>query len=118
MAREGGSSDTDGDGDGRDLADVLLPSDRLKRRVRAGEITELRRSEQYAAEGDSFELDGATFEVVAVERDRLGELTEADARRMGAEDLDAYRERLERAHPNYEWDPDAETVCHRFERVD
>jgi hypothetical protein len=95
----------------------LLPRDRLKRRVREGEMTELRRSEQYAAEGDSFEVDGATFEVVAVERDRLGDLTEADIRRLGAEDLDAYRERLQRIHPNYEWDADAETVCHRFERV-
>jgi hypothetical protein len=116
MAQEGGSNDAGGEE--RDLADVLLPRDRLKRRVREGEMTELRRSEQYAAEGDSFEVDGATFEVVAVERDRLGDLTEADVRRMGAEDLDAYRERLQRIHPNYEWDPDAETVCHRFERVD
>jgi hypothetical protein len=117
MAQEGGSSGAEGE-DGPDLADVLLPSDRLQRRVREGEITELRRSEPYAAEGDRFEIDGATFEVVAVERDRLGDLTEADARRMGAEDLDAYRERLRQVHPNYEWDADAETVCHRFERVD
>jgi hypothetical protein len=44
-------------------------------------------------------------------------MTDEDARAEGVRDLDHYRQILERAHENFEWDDDSEIVRHRFERV-
>jgi uncharacterized protein YhfF len=83
-----------------------------------GEVTQIHRGQGYAEAGDTFEIDGVTFEVVAVEDRTLGDLTDADARAEGARDLDHYREILDRAHEGFEWDDDSDVVCHRFERVE
>ncbi|MFT4880095.1 MAG: hypothetical protein ACI9HI_000084 [Salinirussus sp.] len=42
-------------------------------------------------------------------------MTDEDARREGARDLEHYREILDRAHDNFEWDDDSDVVMHRFE---
>jgi hypothetical protein len=100
-------------------ADALLPNDRVKQAVLAGDITQLTRgaSNRYAEAGDTFELDGESFEVVSVERRTLGAFTDADAKREGSESLDAYRARMERVHPgDFEWDDSDEVVTYRFER--
>lgn len=99
-------------------AAALLPAERLRRRVAAGDQTRLHRGDRYAEVGDTFAVDGATFEVTAVEDRTLGDLTDEDARAEGAEDLDAYAERLRRVHENFEWDDDSDVVLHRFERVE
>jgi hypothetical protein len=83
-----------------------------------GEITQIHRGQQYASEGDTFRIEGTTFELVVVEDRTLGELTDADARAEGARDLEHYRQILERAHDGFEWDDDADVVRHRFERRD
>jgi|AntDeeMetagen192_2_1112575.scaffolds.fasta_scaffold09369_2 hypothetical protein len=99
-------------------ASVLFPGDRLKQMVLDGEMTQIHRGDAYAEAGDTFEIDGRTFEITDVTHRTLGDLTEADAREQGAEDLEAYRERLKRAHKDFEWDDDSETVRHAFEPVD
>jgi uncharacterized protein YhfF len=81
-----------------------------------GEVTQIHRGRQYAEAGDTFDVEGTTFEVVAVEDRTLGDMTDADARAEGARDLEHYRQILDRAHENFEWDDDSEVVCHRFER--
>lgn len=99
--------------------DSLLPNEHVKRSVATGEVTQLSRgaSNRYAEEGDTFELDGELFEVVAVEERTLGDLTDEDARREGSEDLEAYRERMVAVHGgNFEWDEGSEIVSYRFER--
>ena len=98
--------------------DTLLPSERMRRQALDGDVTQIHRGQHYADEEDTFEIDGTTFEVVAVEDRTLGELTDEDARAEGARNLDHYREILERAHENFEWDDDSGIVLHRFERVD
>lgn len=97
-------------------AETLLPSPRMRENALAGDITQLHRGQRYAEEGDTFELDGERFEVVEVTERTLGELTDEDARAEGARDLDHYRDILERAHENFEWDDDADIYRHRFER--
>jgi len=97
---------------------TLLPSERMRQQALDGEVTQIHRGQGYADEGDTFEIDGTAFEVVAVEDRTLGDMTDEDARAEGARDLDHYREILERAHDNFEWDDDSEIVVHRFERVD
>ena len=98
-------------------ADDLLPSEGIRQAVLAGEVTQLHRGKQYADAGDRFEIDGTTFEVTTVETERLGELTDEDARAEGSPNLAAYKERIERTHDT-EWDDDNEVVLHEFEPVD
>lgn len=100
-----------------DIASTLLPNDHLQELAAEGKLTQLHRGDQYAEEGETFEIDGQTFEITDITHETLGDITEEDARREGAEDLEAYRKRLKRAHENFEWDDDSETVRHRFERV-
>jgi hypothetical protein len=99
-------------------AGTLLPSERMRQQALEGEVTQIHRGQAYADAGDTFEIDGSTFEVVAVEDRTLGDMTDEDARAEGARDLEHYRQILERAHDNFEWDDDSDIVAHRFERVD
>ena len=95
----------------------LFPNDRTIEAVAAGEMTQIHRGKQYAAEGDWFEIDGDRFEVVDVTERTLGDVTDEDARREGSPDLDAYKRRMERAHGgDFEWDEDADVIRHRIER--
>lgn len=98
-----------------DAAD-LLPAERLRTMALEGELTQLHRGDRHAAEGDTFEIDGTTFEVVEVTEKRLGELTDEDARAEGSPDLESYKRRIERSH-GLEWDDDRTAVGHRFEPV-
>ncbi|ELZ23096.1 hypothetical protein C477_03245 [Haloterrigena salina JCM 13891] len=97
-------------------ADDLLPSDRMRNQVLEGEVTQIHRGHQYAEEGDTFVIDGTTFEVTDVTERTLGDLTDEDAQAEGMDDLEGYRRMLEHAHENFEWDDDSEVVRHRFER--
>jgi hypothetical protein len=97
-------------------ADTLLPSDRMQAQALDGEVTQIHRGQAYADEGDTFTVEETTFEVVEVSDTTLGELTDADAQAEGARDLDHYKQILERAHDNFEWDDDSDIVLHRFER--
>jgi hypothetical protein len=95
--------------------DTLLPSPRMREQAREGEVTQVHRGDRYAEVGDSFSIDGESFEVVEVTDRTLGDMTDEDARKEGARDLDHYREILDRAHDHFEWDDDSEVVLHRFE---
>ena len=96
--------------------DTLLPSDRMQSQALDGEVTQIHRGQQYAEAGDTFEIEGTTFQVVAVEDRTLGDMTDEDAQAEGARDLDQYKQILERVHDDFEWDDDSAIVMHRFER--
>jgi hypothetical protein len=96
--------------------ETLLPSDRLQAQAVDGDVRQIHRGQAYAEAGDTFRIDGTRFEVVEIRETTLGELTDADVQAEGADDLKHYKQMLERAHDNFEWDDDAEIVCHRFER--
>jgi hypothetical protein len=99
-------------------ASTVLPAEHIRSAVAEGRMSQLHRGDAYADEGDTFEIDGERFEVVEVTERKLGDLTDEDARAEGSEDLDAYRERLDRAHDDFEWDDDATVYRHRFERAE
>ena len=99
-------------------AATLLPSGRMRDQALDGAVTQVHRGDRYADVGDTFTVEGTTFEVVAVEATTLGNLTDEDVRKEGARDLDHYRQILERAHENFEWDDGSEIVRHRFEPAD
>lgn len=97
--------------------DALLPNDRVKDAVLEGGITQLSRgsANRYAEAGDTFVLDGTTFEVESVEARTLGELTDADAKREGSPSLEAYKARMRKVHPgDFEWDDTSEILTYRF----
>ncbi|WP_336023755.1 ASCH domain-containing protein [Halobellus salinisoli] len=101
--------------------DRLLPNDRVQQSVLNGDITQLTRGagNRYATVGDTFEIEGASFEVTSVDRRTLGDFTDADARREGSESLEAYKARMKRVHPgDFEWDDSAEVLSYQFERVE
>jgi len=102
-------------------ADRLLPNDRVQQSVLNGDVTQLTRgaSNQYANEGDTFDIDDTTFAVTDVERRTLGSFTDADAQREGSESLDAYKQRMQRVHPgSFEWDDTSEVLTYRFRPVE
>ena len=88
----------------------------MQSQAKEGDVTQIHRGQQYAETGDTFEIDDTTFEVVAVEDRTLGDMSDEDAQAEGARDLDHYKQILERAHDNFEWDDDSEIVMHRFEK--
>ena len=97
-------------------AETLLPSPRMQERAKNGENSQLHRGDRYADEGDTFALDGESFEVVEVTERTPGDMTDEDAQKEGATDLDHYKQILERAHDNFEWDDDSVIYLHRFEK--
>jgi hypothetical protein len=99
-------------------ASEVLPNEHVRGMVAAGEVTQLHRGHRYADEGDTFDIDGERYEVTDVTERTLGDLTDEDARREGSPDLEAYRERLDRVHDEFEWDDDSEVVRHRFAPVE
>jgi hypothetical protein len=97
--------------------DTLLPNDHVQQTVLDGEVTQISRGSKYAEEGDTFDLDGETFELTTVAERTLGDFTDEDARREGSPNLEAYKERLVKVHGgDFEWDDDSEIVTYRFER--
>lgn len=97
----------------------LFPNEKTLDAVAAGKMTQIHRGQRYADEGDTFELDGDSFEVVDVTERKLGDMTDEDARREGSEDLEAYKQRMVRAHGgDFEWNDDADVIRHRVERVE
>jgi len=106
------------DATANDPAD-LLPNDRVKQAAIDGDVTQLHRGNRYGEAGDTFEIDGVTFELTEVTERTLGDMTDEDAKREGSPSLSAYKERMVRAHGgSFDWDDDADVVRHRFERVE
>ncbi|RJX47930.1 ASCH domain-containing protein [Halonotius pteroides] len=97
-------------------ADELLPAEKIRQAVIAGDVTQLHRGDKYASEGDRFEIDDVIFEVTTVREERLGDMTDEDARAEGSPNLEAYKKRIERTHDTT-WDDDDTAVLHRFEKV-
>ncbi|MFC7211433.1 ASCH domain-containing protein [Natronoarchaeum sp. GCM10025321] len=97
-------------------AGTILPSERMRQQALDGEVTQIHRGQAYAEAGDTFTVDGETFEITAVEERTLGDMTDADARAEGAADLDGYKEMLRQAHDHFEWDDDSDIVRHAFEK--
>lgn len=83
-----------------------------------GEKTEQRRDGVYAWPGETFELDGVAFVCTGLTRQRLGEMTDADARAEGYDSLAAYRDLILRMHRGMQWNENAQVWVHAFRRCD
>lgn len=83
-----------------------------------GQKTQQRRDGVYAYPGESFELNGIAFELTALTRSTLGEMTDADARAEGYPNLAMYKALILSMHKGMEWNLDAKVWVHSFQRVD
>ena len=97
--------------------DNLVRNAKLVRSTLSGEKTEQRRDGVYGYPGETFELEGETFEITSLTHDRLGDMGDAEARKEGFGDLEAYRSLIIRMHKGMSWDPDHLVWVHRFRRV-
>ncbi len=95
----------------------LLTHPKLVAAALAGTKTQQRRDGLYAYPDETFELDGVRFVVTAIARQRLGDMSDADARAEGYPDLEAYKQIILRMHANMTWNDDALVWVHTFKRA-
>lgn len=98
--------------------DRLIRHPRLRELAKVGKKTEQRRDGLYAYPGETFELDGVKFIVTDVVRQKLGEMTDEDARREGFPSLAAYRALIFKRHPSMRWDPEHLVWVHKFRKIE
>ncbi|TPQ24671.1 ASCH domain-containing protein [Methylomonas sp. EFPC3] len=96
--------------------DRLVRHPKLVAAALAGEKTQQRRDGLYAYPGERFILEGVEFEVTEVERQRIGDMTDADARAEGYPNLAMYKDLILRMHSGMEWNEDGLVWLHCFKR--
>lgn len=82
----------------------------------AGAKTQQRRDGIYAYPSETFELEGVTFVVTTVERQRIGDMTDADAQAEGYPNLESYKQIILKMHANMTWNEDGLVWVHYFKR--
>ena len=95
----------------------LIRHPKLVAAARAGKKTQQRRDGLYAYPGEIFELEGIKFTVTALERQTLGEMTDADAKAEGYPGLDVYRNLILKMHPGMSWDDSHTVWVHTFTKT-
>ena len=70
--------------------DKLVTNEKMVTAVSDGRKSQQRRNGVYAYPGERFDLEGETFEVVRLEHQRLGDMSEEDAEKEGFPNLDVY----------------------------
>ncbi len=95
----------------------LLTNPKMVAAALAGAKTQQRRDGLYAYPDETFELEGVKFTVTAVERQRLGDMTDADARAEGYPDREAYKQIILRMHAAMAWNEDGMVWVHTFKRA-
>jgi hypothetical protein len=98
--------------------DRLVRQKKLVASTLEGQKTEQRRDGVYAYPGETFDLEGRTFEITSLSHDRLGDMTNVEAQSEGFEDLESYRALIIRMHRGMEWNPDHRVWVHRFREVE
>lgn len=83
-----------------------------------GTKTQQRRDGLYAYPNETFELEGIPFIVTAVERQRLGDMTDEDAQKEGYPSLAVYKQIILQMHANMAWDEEGLVWLHTFKRND
>lgn len=96
--------------------DRLLTHPKLVAAALAGQKTQQRRDGLYAYPGETFMVEQVEFEVTSVERQRLGDISDADARAEGYPSLAMYKDLILKMHSGMEWNEDSLVWVHSFKR--
>jgi len=84
----------------------------------AGLKTQQRRDGLYAYPNETFELEGISFLITTVERQRLGDMTNIHAQAEGFQSLEVYKSIILQMHANMIWNEDDLIWVHSFKRND
>jgi hypothetical protein len=95
----------------------LVTQPRLVAAALAGNKTQQRRDGVYGYPNETFVLDGVEFIVTDLARERLGDMTDADAQAEGFPNLALYRDIILSMHTGMTWDDEHLVWVHRFARV-
>jgi len=96
--------------------DRLLRHPKLVAAALSGQKTQQRRDGLYAYPGERFQLEGIDFIVTAIERQRIGDMTDADAQAEGYPNMAVYKDLILKMHANMEWNEDGLVWVHSFKR--
>ncbi|MCQ8118360.1 ASCH domain-containing protein [Methylomonas rosea] len=96
--------------------DRLVRHPKLVAATLAGEKSQQRRDGLYAYPGETFVLEDVVFEVTSVERQRIGDMSDADARAEGYPNLAIYKDLILKMHSGMEWNEDGLVWVHSFRR--
>ncbi len=92
----------------------LVTQPKLVAAAKAGTKTQQRRDGVYGWVGESFELDGMAFVVIGLSRQRLGDMTDEDARAEGFPGLAMYKDIILKMHTGMTWEEDHLVWVHSF----
>jgi hypothetical protein len=92
----------------------LVTHAKLVDATKSGMKTQQRRDGVYGYPGETFDLDGMAFVVTDLQRQRLGDMTDADARAEGYPSLDIYRDIILKMHAGMTWEADSLVWVHSF----
>ncbi len=98
--------------------DRLVRHPKLVAAALSGQKTQQRRDGVYAYPGEKFQLDGVDFTVTALERQKLGEMSNDDAQAEGYPSIEMYKNLILKMHAGMEWNEDALVWVHCFQRDD
>jgi len=98
--------------------DRLVRHPKLVEAALAGKKTQQRRDGVYAYPGETFELEGVPFTVTALERQKLGDMTDADANAEGYPSLEMYKGLILKMHAGMTWESEDLVWVHSFKRDD
>ena len=96
----------------------LVRHPKLVEAALSGAKTQQRRDGVYAYPGETFELEGVGFTITSLERQKLGDMTDADANAEGYPSLDMYKGLILKMHAGMTWDDDSLVWVHSFKRDD
>lgn len=81
-----------------------------------GVKTEQRRHGVYGWPGETFDLDGVSFVMTDLYRQRVGDMTEQQAKAEGYNDLESYQDIIVKMHAGMVWNEDGLAWVHCFTR--
>jgi len=94
--------------------DRLVTHPKLVAATLAGTKTQQRRDGVYGWPGETFELEGITFIITDLSRQRLGDMTDEHARAEGYPNLEMYKDIILRMHAGMTWNADSLVWVHSF----
>jgi len=92
----------------------LVTHPKLVASALAGSKTQQRRDGVYGYPGEEFELEGVSFVVTDLKRERLGDMTDEHAKAEGYPSLEMYRDIILKMHAGMTWNEDALVWVHSF----
>ena len=94
--------------------DRLVTHPKLVAATKAGVKTQQRRDGVYGFPGETFDLEGETFIITDLSRQRIGDMTDEHAKAEGYPNLEMYKDIILRMHAGMTWNSDSLVWVHTF----